>query len=81
MKINVLEQFDTENKTHLKLLDKPAKKKRRRMEAKETCLVISFLWLLGMAFMAQYVIGQETIADIFSVMLMVAAGMQAVGNR
>lgn len=81
MKINVLEQFGIENKTHLKLLDKPAKKKRRRREAKEACLVISFVWLLGMAFMAQYVIGQETIADIFSVMLMAAAGLQAVGNR
>lgn len=62
---------------HLRLLDKPAKKKRRRKELKETCLAISIIWLLGMAFMAQFVVEQKTIADIFSAMLLIVAGLQA----
>lgn len=81
MKINVLEQFGTENKTHLKLLDKPAKKKRRRKEAKETCLAISFVWILVMALMSQAVIENDAIADAYSIMLMITAVLQAAGCR
>ena len=65
---------------HLRLLDKPAKKKRRRKELKEACLAISFVWLLGMAFMAQFVVEQKTIANIFSAMLLTVAGLQAAGR-
>lgn len=72
---------ECESIPRLKLLDKPSKKEQRRQEAKEACLVISFVWLLGMAFMAQFVVQQETIADIFSVMLLGAAGLQALGSR
>lgn len=81
MKINVIEQFETENKTHLKLLDKPAKKKRRKKEAKEACLAISFVWLLGIAFMAQYVIENDAIADAYTIMLLITAVLQAAGCR
>lgn len=81
MRINVLEQFDTENKTHLKLLDKPAKRKRRRKELKEACFAISFVWLLGMAFMVQYVIENDAIADAYSIMLVITAVLQAAGCR
>lgn len=81
MKINVLEQFGTENKTHLKLLDKPAKKKRRRRELKETCLAISFVWILVMALMSQAVIENDAIADAYSIMLMITAVLQAAGCR
>jgi len=70
MKINVFE-----------LLDKLLKKEQRWKEWKEACLAISFAWHLGMAFMAQFVVEQETIADIFSVMLLVAAGLQVLGSR
>ncbi len=81
MRINVLEQFGTENKTHLKLLDKPAKKKRRRKEAKEACLAISFVWLLGMALMSQAVIENDAIADAYTIMLVITAVLQAAGCR
>ena len=72
---------ECESIPRLKLLDKLLKKEQRRKEAKEACLVISFAWLIGMAFMAQFVVEQETIADIFSVMLLAAAGLQALGSR
>lgn len=45
------------------LLDKPSKKEQRW---KETFLVISFTWLLSMAFLVQFVVEQEIIVDIFS---------------
>lgn len=69
-----------ESVPYLKLLDRPEKKKRRRKEIKEACLAISFVWLLGMAFMAQFVVEQKTIADIFSAMLLIVAGLQAAGR-
>ncbi len=72
---------ECESIPHLKLLDKPSKKKRCLREGKEACLVISFVWLLGMAFMAQFVIENGIIADIFSLMLLISAGLQTVGNR
>ncbi len=72
---------ECESIPHLKLLDKPAKKKRRRKEAKEACLAISFVWLLGMALMSQAVIENDAIADAYSIMLVITAVLQAAGCR
>lgn len=72
---------ECESVPQLKLLDKPSGKERRRREIKEACLVISFVWLLSMAFMAQIVVENGIIADIFSIMLLVTAALQAVGSR
>lgn len=71
---------ECESIPRLKLPDNPSRKKRRRKELKEACLTISFVWLLGMAFMAQAVIETDAIADIFSAMLIITAVMQAAGS-
>lgn len=72
---------ECESIPHLKLLDKPAKKKRRKRELKETCLAISFVWILVMALMSQAVIENDAIADAYSIMLMITAVLQAAGCR
>lgn len=47
------EYKECESIPHMELLDKPSKKEQRR---KEACPVISFAWLLGMEFMAQFIV-------------------------
>lgn len=64
---------ECESIPYLKLLDKPAKKKRRRRELKETCL--------AMALMSQAVIENDAIADAYSIMLVITAVLQAAGCR
>lgn len=81
MKINAFKQAEAESKPYLRLLDKPSKKEQRRKGLKEDCLTISFVWIISMALMAQVVIENGTIADIFSVMLVITAVLQAIGNR
>lgn len=72
---------ECESIPYLKLVDKPAKKKRRRRELKEACLAISFVWLLGMALMSQVVIENDAIADAYSIMLVITVVLQAAGCR
>lgn len=72
---------ECESIPYLKLLDKPAKKKRRRRKLKETCLAISFVWILVMALMSQAVIENDAIADAYSIMLVITAVLQAAGCR
>lgn len=72
---------ECESIPYLKLLDKPAKKKRRKRELKEACLAISFVWILVMALMSQAVIENDAIADAYSIMLVITAVLQAAGCR
>ena len=63
----------------LRLVDKPTSKKLKN-EIKAACRVISFVWIISMAFISQAVIAPDVVADLFSVTLMAAASLQVIGR-
>lgn len=80
MGTNTYKKLKAEELPRIKVLDSPVRKRKLRKEVKEACLAISFVWLLGMAFMAQFVVENSAIADIFSIMLLAVAGLQVIGR-
>ena len=48
---------------------------------REACSIISFVWIVSMAFISQIVIPQDAMADTYSIILMLSVLLQAVGNK
>jgi len=72
---------ECESIPHLKLLDKPSEKRRRKKEIKNICFVVSLVWIISLAFMMQVIVENRAAADKCSVFLIITAVLHVAGCR